>query len=252
MAGILWTYDGWSDAGAIAGEIRNPQRTLPRIFLIGTAAITLLYLAVNAAYIWMIPLAEQAQIAAQPGAKTLAPVVMQKLMGNGGKIAVTVLILISTLGSSHASVMTGARVTFQQARDGLLFGFLGRVSPSFQTPAISLWVQCLLSCVAVLLLETFGKLADTFVFTMWIFYGLAGATLFIFRWKRPAAERPFKCIGYPLVPGLFVLVAGAMTFYSIWQKPAATLPWVGLLLAGVPVYYIWNAFAGSKNNATRI
>jgi APA family basic amino acid/polyamine antiporter len=135
--------------------------------------------------------------------------------------------------------MTGARVTYQQARDGLLFEPLGRVHAKWGTPHVALIVQLVLSCVATWFLGSFEKLAGSFVFTMWIFYGLAGATIFILRFRRPDAERPFRCWGYPVVPGVFVLSAAAMTVLSILDDPAGTLPWIGLLLAGAPVYFVW-------------
>ena len=237
MAAIMWTYDGWSDVGAIAGEVRSPGRTLPRAYLAGTLAVTALYVLANAIYLWFIPLTEMR------GTDTVAPVLLERLVGPIGATAVTVIIILSTLGSSHASVMTGARVTFAQARDGLLFGVLGRVHPRFQTPAVALWVQLALSCAAVLVLGDFASLADSFVFTMWIFYGLGAVTLFILRRREPGMERPYRVPGYPLVPALFVAASAAMTMLAIADDPRRTLTWLGVLAAGVPVYFAWRAMA---------
>ena len=131
---------------------------------------------------------------------TVGPVVMEKLLGASAGSAMTALVVVSTLGSTHGSIMTGARITYAQARDGLLFSFLGRVDPVRQTPAVSLWVQLALSLTALWGLEGFSQMADGFTFTMWIFYGLAGAALFTLRWSRPGAARPFRCWGYPVVP----------------------------------------------------
>lgn len=235
MAAIMWTYDGWSDVGAIAGEVREPQKRLPRIYLVGTLAITLIYVAVNAVYLAMIPLE------VMRGTETVAPLVMEMLIGSAGAVAITVIVLVSTSGSTHGSIMTGARVTYQQARDGLLFEPLGRVHGKWGTPHVALIVQLVLSCVAVWFLGSFDRLAGSFVFTMWIFHGLAGLTIFILRVREPNAERPFKCWGYPVVPAVFVLTAGAMTVLSIVDDPGTTLPWIGLLAAGVPVYFVWEA-----------
>lgn len=240
MAAILWTYDGWSDAGAVAGEVRNPGRTLPRVFFLGTAVITLVYLAVNAAYLWMIPLPEMAVH------DTVAPLVMDRLLGPAAAVAVSVVILASTLGSTHGSIITGARVSYQQARDGLMFRWLGRVHPRHETPAVALWVQCGLSCLAVWRFRTFENLAGGFIFSMWIFYGLAAGAVFVLRARRPDTERPYRCPGYPVVPGIFVLSAAFMTALSVWQDVAdpqsrgvKTLPWLLVLLAGWPVYVAW-------------
>jgi APA family basic amino acid/polyamine antiporter len=233
MSAIMWTYDGWSDVGSIAGEVKDPGRRLPRIYVLGTLSVIGLYVLVNAVYLWFIPLPEMARTA------TVAPRLMERLGIPGGAAAVTVLIIVSTLGSSHASIMTGARVTFAQAQDGLLFRFLGRVSPRRQTPAVSLWTECVLSCVFVVVLRDFQSLADSFVFTMWIFYGLAAASLLVQRRTRPYAERPFRVPGYPVVPAVFVLASAAMTGLSIYEDPGTTGVWLAVLGAGVPAYGVW-------------
>ncbi len=234
MAAVMWTYDGWSDVGAIAGEVKTPSRTLPRLFAINTLAVTALYVGVNAIYLFLVPLDTMR------GMDNIAPHALGLLLGSAGATAVTVIIILSTVGSSHASVMTGARVSFAQARDGLLFGFLGKVHPRFQTPYVSLLVQLALSLLAVWLLGTFSKLADSFVFTMWIFYGLAGLAIFLLRARRPAAERPFRCPGYPVVPALFVLSALAMTVLAIADNPWVCAAWIRVILLGFPVFGAWD------------
>lgn len=234
MYAIMWTYDGWSDVGAIAGEVRNPQKNLPRIYLIGTAAVMLLYVAVNAVYMGLIPLGEMRQI------NDVAPEVARLLLGGAGAGAVVaIVVLVSTIGSTHGSIMTGARVSFAQAQDHLLFEFLAQVHPRFATPAVALWTQMGLSITALWLLNGFDQMVSGFGFTMWIFYGLAAAVIFIMRVRRPLAERPFRCWGYPVVPGLFVVVAAAMTGLSVYGDPKNSLIWIGVLAAGIPAYFIW-------------
>jgi amino acid transporter len=233
LAGVLWAYDGWSDVGAVAGEVKNPQRSLPLIFLGGTALVMLLYVAVNAVYIAMVPLGEMRAV------KTVAPLVMGKLLGEAGAIAVTIVIMISTLGATHSSVITGARVVFAQAREGLLFRFLGHIHPRFETPDIALWAIAVLSCAVTWGLETFERITSGFVFTVWIFYGLGGVALILLRIRRPDAERPYRCWGYPVVPVVFILAALAMTILAIIESPRNTLPWIGGLVAGLPMYYLW-------------
>ncbi|MBU6413767.1 MAG: amino acid permease [Planctomycetes bacterium] len=233
MASIMWTYDGWSDVGAIAGEVKEPQRNLPRIYLLGTMAIMGIYLAVNASMFWALPQHVIANNTMLPAAR-----ILDIAFGAGGVVVILGVIGFSTLTSSHASVLTGARVTFAQARDGLLFSFLAKVS-SRGTPAVALWTQCILSISATLMLGTFSKLADTFVFTMWIFYGLAAAAVVILRITQPNLPRPYRCWGYPVVPIVFVLVALAMTALAIYEDYQSTLPWIGVLLAGFPVYFVW-------------
>jgi amino acid transporter len=242
MAMIMWTYDGWADVGSIAGEVENPGRSLPRIYILGTLAVTLLYLGVNAIYHWLLPMSELRTT------ETVAPAVMSRLIGSAGSIAVTIIVLVSTIGSSHSSVLTGARVTFAQARDGLLFSWLARIHPRFQTPHVALFQQLLFSLIALWLLRSFQNLADGFIFTMWIFYGMGGIAIFILRHRQPDAPRPFRCPGYPIVPALFILAAAIMTILSIWQdvddpksRGLGTLPWIAVLLLGLPVYSLWRA-----------
>ena len=245
FAGILWTYDGWADVGSIAGEVRTPQRSLPRIYIGGTLAVIGIYVLVNAAYFMLVPIDEMRALAAADKNFSVAPLVMQRLIGDAGGMAVVLIVLCSTLGSSHASIMTGARVSYAQARDGLLFRFIGHVHQRWATPDAALISQVLLSVAAVWWLGDFQALAEGFVFTMWIFYAMAGAAIFILRLRRPDATRPFRCPGYPVVPALFVLSALAMTGLSIYADRSEsfvhTLPWLGVLLAGVPVYYAWRS-----------
>lgn len=239
MSGILWTYDGWSDVGSLAGEIKDPAKRLPICYIAGTVLITAIYVAINAAYFWILPLD---RIRATDN---VGPVVMENLLGASAGAAMTALVVVSTLGSTHGSIMTGARITYAQARDGLLFSFFGRVDPKRQTPAVALWVQLGLSLLALWGLDGFTQMAEGFTFTMWIFYGLAGASLFTLRITRPDAVRPFRCWGYPVVPALFVLASIAMTGLSIWGEVekdgwhAASLKWLMVLAAGVPVYLVW-------------
>jgi amino acid transporter len=233
MAAIMWTYDGWADVGSIAGEIVDPQRTLPRVYALGTLAVIGLYVLANGVYLWHLPLADMRQT------ETVAPLLMTRLAGPTGTAAVTLLIILSTLGSSHAGVMTGARVTFAQARDGLLFRFLGRVSPRFRTPAVSLWTQLALSCAMVLVLRDFQSLADSFIFTIWIFYGLAAVSVFILRVRLRDRGRRFRVPGYPYVPAIFIVTAAVMTVLAVMDDPKINGTWLAVLVAGVPVYYLW-------------
>lgn len=240
MAAVLWTYDGWNDVGSVAGEVRNPRRTLPRVFFWGTFSITLIYVAVNAVYLWIVRLDEMRVL------ETVAPVAMGRMIGPAGEKIVTAMILISTLGATHGAIITGARVTFAQARDGLLFRMLAHTHRRYETPDVSLWTQCAIACLATYWFETFEALAEAFVFTIWIFYGLAGAAIFVMRRNdaQPTAssESVFLCPGYPWVPALFVGCALAMTVLLMIESPRDRLSMLAVLLAGVPVYYLWRRF----------
>jgi len=217
MYGILWTYDGWADVAAISGEVREPGRRLPRILLLGVSVTMLLYVAVNAVYFSLVPIREMADL------DTVAPLVMERLLGRSGAIVVTAMIVISTLGAGHAAILTGARVTFAQAREGLLFRFLGRIHPKYETPDVSLWVQAVLSNLAILYLRRFKDLAEGYGFTIWIFHGLVAASVLILRSRRPDLERPYRCWGYPWVPVIFIVICAGMTVAYIANAPRTTL-----------------------------
>jgi APA family basic amino acid/polyamine antiporter len=233
MYGILWTYDGWVDVVSVAGEVEHPGRNLPLILLAGTAATIFLYLAVNVVYFSLVPLVEMR------GAETVAPLVMDRLLGKGGSTAVTAMIVVSTLGASHGAILTGARVTFAQARDGLLFRFLGHVGPGAQTPDVSLWTQALLSCGAVLYLRHFKDLSEGYGFMMWIFYAFSAAAVILLRIRQPGLDRPYRCWGYPWVPLVFIAASIVMTLLYLAQNPRTTLPWLGVLFGGLPMYWLW-------------
>jgi basic amino acid/polyamine antiporter, APA family len=236
---VLWTYDGWSDVSSISGEVIDPARRLPRILLTGLVATIVVYLAVNAVYFSLVPIGEMAR------ADTIAPLVMERLLGPGGATVVTAMIVISTLGATHASILTGARVTFAQARDGLLFRFLGSVHPRFQTPHVSLWVQLALAVGAILYVRHFKDLSEGFIFTLWIFHGLVAVSVLVLRKRRPDLERPYKCWGYPWVPIVFILVCVVMTVVYIADNPRATLPWLGIVALGFPAYSLWKWRTGA-------
>jgi APA family basic amino acid/polyamine antiporter len=232
---ILFAYDGWSDVASVAGEVKDPRRLLPRILLLGTGFTVALYLAANVVYFGMVPMAEMRS------ADNLAPLVMQRLLGAWAGVAVTAMIVASTLGTSHGSIITGARVTFAQARDGLLFRFLGHVHPRFETPDWSLWFQVALSCAAVLFFKKFERLAENYSFTMWIFYALAAASVIVLRVRRPDLERPYRCWGYPWVPVLFIAAAVTMTVLSLLPSGdrGVKLAALGILVSGLPAFWVW-------------
>jgi APA family basic amino acid/polyamine antiporter len=241
---ILFTYDGWADVASVAGEVRDPQKNLPRILLLGTGAVVLLYLAVNAVYFAMVPLQEMAR----PDVQTVAPLVAERLFGEAGGWIVTLMVVVSTIGASNGSILTGARVTFAQARDGLLFRFLGRIHPRFETPDVSLWVQLVLSLVAIAWLGRFEDLSVGYGFVMWIFYALSAVSVIVLRIRRPDLERPYRCPQVAVVAGLFILAALGMSGLEIARSPRTTLPWLGVLALGVPVYYLWKYLAKPKDH----
>ncbi len=250
LSAVLWTYDGWADVGSIAGEVKDPQRNLPRIFIAGTLGLMAMYLAVNLAYLSALGLEEMRTSTAVAGDA------MQRLVGPWGATAVVLFVLLSTLGSTHASIMTGARVTFAQARDGLLFRGLGAIHPVRQTPHVALWTQLTLSCLCTIFFQQFENLAGGFVFTMWIFYGLGGVAMLRLRRTRPDLERPYRCIGHPVIPLAFIAAAAGMTILQVHDtlgapvEPGELPPWArlaifgGILVLGWPAYDLWRRWTG--------
>jgi APA family basic amino acid/polyamine antiporter len=229
----LWTYDGWVDVASVAGEVENPDRNLPRILSLGMIAIIALYLAVNIVYLSLAPLAELR------GHDTVAPLILERLLGKAGSVVVTAMMVVSILGAANGAILAGARVTWAQARDGLLFRFLARVHPTFQTPDVSLWVQAVLTAGAVFYLRRFKDLSEGYGFLMGIFYAGAVAAVLILRRRRPDLPRPYKCWGYPIVPIVFIAVSLLMVGLYIAHDPKTTLPWVGVMLLGWPAHAIW-------------
>jgi len=249
LSAVLWTYDGWSDIGAIAGEVKEPQKNLPKIYLVGTLALIVIYLAVNVAYLSVLSLNEMRASSA------VASDAMVRMVGPLGAGVVTIFVLLSTLGSTHASIMTGARVTFAQAQDGLLFSYLAKIHPTRQTPSTALWTQMTLSCACAVFFKEFNNLAGGFVFTMWIFYGLGGIAMMRLRQKMPDAARAYRCWGYPVIPLLFIASAAAMTCLQIYEAftaptpPNGIAPWIhiciflGILAFGYPAYDLWRTIS---------
>ena len=231
LISVLWAYDGFADVSFATGEIRDPQRTLPRAIIIGTLAIVGIYLAANAAYLYVSPVEG---IAASP---LIAADTMQALFGRVGVAFVSVVVTISTLGALISIMLTAPRIFFAMAADGLFFRAIARVHPRYGTPHVAIGLAATLGALFVLT-RTFEQLADTFVLSTWPFYGLAVAGLYRLRRTRPDLPRPYKVPGYPLVPAVFVMAVVYLVGSAIVGDPLWTSVTFGIVLAGVPVYYI--------------
>jgi basic amino acid/polyamine antiporter, APA family len=233
MVGVLWSYGGWQHATYASAEVKDPQRTLPRAMIMGTLAITVIYLAANVAYMFLLSPAQMAQsptVAADAVATVLGPV-------GGSLIAIT--IFISTFGVVGIYTLTAPRIYYAMAADGLFFKRVAEIHPRFHTPAFSIIVQSLWAVVLILFWGTFDKLISYVVFTDWIFFALGGASVIVLRRTMPNAPRPYRVPGYPFVPLFFVGTSTWFVAMTLVQKPAQA--WAGLLFLGlgVPVYYAW-------------
>lgn len=234
LVSIMWTYDGWADLAFMGGEVRDPARTLPRALILGTAAIVVLYLALNLAFLYLVPAAEM-------GASPLIAATAAERIGafgaRGGAL-ISAVVLVSCFGSLNGSMMTGPRIFFAMADRGLFFPTIARVSPRFQSPSVAIWLATALGAGYVLV-NNFQQLADKFILGIWPFYALAVAAVFVLRRTRPDLPRPYRTLGYPVVPLVFLAASVAMVVNALVTDLANTGVTFGIILAGVPAYYVW-------------
>lgn len=239
MLGALWAYDGWNNIAPLAGEVRDPQRNLPRIFLGGIFVVIALYVAVNLAYFYVLtPL----QIASVSASSSVATEVMKTFVGPAAVSLVAVALMFSSIGSLHASVLANSRVPFAMARDGLFFRSLAKVSPRSNVPIRAVLAQALWASVLTLS-GSYDTLTDAVVFASWMFYGLTTASLFIFRRTLADQPRPYRAWGYPVVPGLFIVLTIGLLVSSFMAAPRQALMGAALIVTGLPFYYYWTRSA---------
>lgn len=235
MLGALWAYDGWNNVAPLAGEIRDPQRNLPRAFVGGMLVVASLYLFVNLAYYYaMSPL----EIASVPTSSSVATEVLKRFLGPAAVSMTAVALMVSSFGSLHSSVLANSRVPYAMARDGLFFKGLAKLSPRANVPARAIIAQA--AWGSVLALGSYDTLTDSVVFASWLFYGLSIGSLFIFRRTMPDAPRPYRALGYPVVPAIFLAVTAALLFDTFFAAPREALRGIAVLLAGLPFYWYWS------------
>jgi APA family basic amino acid/polyamine antiporter len=233
LVAALWAYDGWNDLNMVAGEIRNPQRNIPLSLIWGVATVGALYILVNAAVQYVLPAAAVAA-SERPASDAVALV-----LGHGGASLVSAGMAISMLVTLNGTVMSGARVPFATARDGYFFKALAEVHPRFRTPSVAIIVQCGLAIILLLLGGSFRQFFSLTIFAEWLFYMIAGSTVFVFRWREPNLDRPYHVWGYPVVPALFVLVAAALLYYTFTDNLKSSVGGCLVILAGIPVFYFF-------------
>jgi amino acid transporter len=231
LISVLWAYDGFADVSFAAGEVRNPQRTLPRAIVGGTLAIVAIYLAANGAYLYLSPVD---RVAASP---LIAADTMGAIFGQLGVAAVSVVVTVSTFGALIAIMLAAPRVFFAMADDRLFFRAVAKVHPSYGTPYVAIGLAAALGILFVLT-RTFEQLADTFVLSIWPFYGLAIAGLYRLR-RRRDVPRPYLTPGYPVVPAIFIAAVVYLVGNAVIADPVWTGVTFSIVLAGVPVYYVF-------------
>lgn len=244
QVGSLFSSDGWNNITFAAGEVIRPRRTIPLALTFGTVIVTVLYLLVNVAYIVTLPvrgvpngttpLEQGIQFAASDRVGVAAAEVM---FPGIGAVLMAVLIMISTFGCNNGMILAGARCYYAMARDRLFFASVGRLN-RYGAPATALWVQALWASM-LCLSGRYGDLLDYVVLAVLVFYVLTVAGIFLLRRRRPDIERPVKAIGYPILPALYIGAAAFICVVLLVEKPSYTYPGLGIVLAGVPVYYLW-------------
>ncbi|HET9984177.1 MAG TPA: amino acid permease [Longimicrobiales bacterium] len=232
LIAVLWAYDGWADLTFMSGEVKDPGRTMPRALLGGALIVAAVYLLVNAAYLYVLPLDVMSQ------SKLVAADTATRVFGAAGAGIVSALVILSTFGALNASVMTGPRILYAMADDGLFFRPIAAVHPRWRTPWASI-ALCGALGVGYVSIQTFEQLADAFILGIWPFYALAVAAVFIMRRRRPDAERPYRTPGYPIVPLVFLVASVALLGNAVVQQTFSTLVGFGIILLGVPVFYLW-------------
>jgi amino acid transporter len=232
LVSVLWVYDGWADVSFVGGEVKDPEKNLPRVLIFGTLIIIGLYLLANIAYLAVLPVEQIRQ------SKLVAADVAYTLMGTAGVAFVSTAVMISTFGTLNGSVMTGSRILFAMAADGLLFKPIAIVHKRFQTPGVAIALSATLGVIFVLL-GTFEQLADTFVTAIVPFYALAVAAIFVFR-RRPDYKPPFRVPGYPVVPAIFILATILLLGNAIVDRTSRvpTLIVLGVILLGIPIFFL--------------
>jgi APA family basic amino acid/polyamine antiporter len=233
MLGALWAYDGWNNISYMAGEVKHPERNLPIALIVSMLIVMALYVLVNVSYYYVLTPTEVATVS--PKLSVAAEAVRRVL----GPVAVTLMagvMMLSSWGSLQTSILGTARIPFAMARDGVFFQSLARVTRNTKVPVISLIVQGVWAGLLTLT-GTFDQLTNLAIFAFWLFYGMVAAAVFVFRRREPDAPRPYRTWGYPVVPGLFVLVTICLIITTIYNDPIRSLAGLAVIAAGLPVYW---------------
>jgi APA family basic amino acid/polyamine antiporter len=247
QVGSLFSADAWNNITFTAGEVKNPRRNLPLSLALGTGFVITVYFLASMAYLLVLPmtgdphgttvLARGIQYASED---RVATATLEAIFHSGGAYLMAAAILISTFGCVNGMTLAGARVYYAMSQDGLFFQSVGKLHPRYKTPAAGLLVQAVWAaflCIS----GSYGQLLDYIIFAVLVFYILTIAGLFVLRIKRPDAPRPYKALGYPLLPALYIAMAAWICIVLLRYKPQYTWPGLVLVLLGIPVYLFWSS-----------
>jgi len=230
LAGAFWAYDGWNNVTYVSGEIKDPQRNVPKALLYGTLIVVIVYVLINLAYLYVMPVEEMKD------SPLVAASAVEKIFGVKGASILVILVIISTFGALNGSLLAAARVQFAMARTNLFFSYLGKVHPKYSTPHTSLVVQGLWSSLLVMS-GTFDTITDYVMFAAWFFYMLGAAGVFVLRKKFPDKERPYRVWGYPFTPAIFVVFSFLYLLNSVISDTENAMMGAILIILGLPVYF---------------
>ena len=255
QVGSLFSADAWNNVTFTAGEVKNPSRNLPLSLALGTGVVIALYIACNFVYLNVLPLDGIANGATilERGIKyatedRVGTAVMTQMFGAAGGVLMAAAIMLSSFGCNNGLILAGARVYYAMAKDGLFFRSVAKLHPTYKTPAVSLMVQMVWTCV-LCLSGSYGQLLDYIIFAVLVFYILTIFGLFVLRRTHPNAERPYRAIGYPVLPGIYIVMALFIDVVLLRYKPQYTWPGLIIVLLGIPVYYLWSRRLGAASTA---
>ncbi len=237
MLAAFWGYEGWVNVGFVGDEIRNPKRNIPRILILGMLIITGIYLLVNFTYLYVVPADTMLDIARQENA-IAAVEVIRHFAGYEGAFAISILIIITTLGCTNATILTSARIYYAMAKEGLFFRQAAEIHPRFHTPNKALWIFAAWSCLLVFS-GTFDQLTDMLVFAQFIFYALVVAGIFLLRRRDNRTDGTYRTLGYPIVPVLYLLFCVGLLANTLMERPREAGIGLALIALGTPFYYFF-------------
>lgn len=233
LVAALWAYDGWNNVSMVSSEIRNPQRNLPLALILGTLTVIAIYLVTNVAYFYVL---SPAEVADSP---RVAGEMMRRVLGDSGANAVSIAAMISILAALNGSILSGSRVPYAMARDKRFFAAVAHVHPVHRTPSVS--ILLLSSWSALLVLSgRYDQLYTYVIFASSILYAMAIASVIVLRYKRPDMVRPYRTLGYPVIPIVFVLAIAGLVGSTLIKSPRESFMGLGLIALGLPFYFYWN------------
>ena len=238
LLAAFWAYEGWTSTGFIGGEIKNTHRNLPLALVSGVSFVMVVYLCINFTYLYVLPIDQI--ISVHNSVNNIAGVeVVRSFSGNIGALAMAVLILITTFGCTNTTLLGPPRLYYAMAKEGVFFKSASYIHPRYNTPSKAIFIQAVWASVLVFS-GSFDQLTDMLIFAAFIFYGATALGVFILRVKMPDAPRPYRAVGYPVVPAIFILFCVALIIITLIGRPREALIGLGLMASGLPFYWYWN------------